>query len=124
MHALKHYCLQKYTKYLSKQAILPNTKQVTLSGAVEGKAVWPQDVEPVAWHEDANTVRMKLGLYHKTDLVHDGEVEYRDISIEGPNGEKQLCGRKGVASFCYCCSTEGPSSSDVQWATIWEYDSA
>lgn len=31
-------------------------------------------------------VRMKLGLYHKIHEVADGEVEYRDISIEGPNG--------------------------------------
>lgn len=61
--------------------------QVTLSGAVEGKAVWPKHLKPVAWHDDADRVRMKLGLYHKTDEVHDGMVEYRDISIQGPNGE-------------------------------------
>ncbi|CAN0009839.1 unnamed protein product, partial [Hapterophycus canaliculatus] len=60
--------------------------QVTLSGAVEGKAVWPSKLKPVAWHKDADRVRMKLGLYHKTNQVHDGKVEYRDISIKGPNG--------------------------------------
>lgn len=63
------------------------TFQVTLSGAVEGKAVWPKHLKPVAWHDDADRVRMKLGLYHKIDEVHDGMVEYRDISIQGPNGE-------------------------------------
>ena len=52
--------------------------------------MWPKDVKPVAWHNDGNMVRAKLGLYHKTDLVHDGEVEYRDISVEGPNGEYQM----------------------------------
>ncbi|CAN0032916.1 unnamed protein product, partial [Sphacelaria rigidula] len=31
-------------------------------------------------------VRMKLGLYHSTHNVADGEVEYKNISIEGPNG--------------------------------------
>lgn len=61
--------------------------QVTLSGAVEGKAVWPKHLKPVAWHDDADRVRMKLGLYHKIDEVHDGMVEYRDISVQGPNGE-------------------------------------
>ena len=29
---------------------------------------------------------MKLGLYHKIHEVADGEVTYRDISIEGPRG--------------------------------------
>ncbi|CBJ49107.1 conserved unknown protein [Ectocarpus siliculosus] len=60
--------------------------EVRLSGAVEGRAVWPSNLKPVAWHRDADRVRMKLGLYHKTDQVYDGKVEYRDISIEGPNG--------------------------------------
>ncbi|CAM9650390.1 unnamed protein product [Ectocarpus fasciculatus] len=59
---------------------------VRLSGAVEGRAVWPSNLKPVAWHRDADRVRMKLGLYHKTNQVYDGKVEYRDISIEGPNG--------------------------------------
>ena len=57
-----------------------------LSGAVSGKAVWPKNLKPVAWHKDAEMVRMKLGLYHKTNEVADGEVEYRDIMIKGPNG--------------------------------------
>lgn len=61
--------------------------QVELSGAVEGKAVWPEDLPPIAWHNDAEKVRMKLGLYHEEDKVADGEVEYRSISIEGPNGK-------------------------------------
>lgn len=49
--------------------------------------MWPKHLKPVAWHDDADRVRMKLGLYHKIDEVHDGMVEYRDISIQGPNGE-------------------------------------
>lgn len=61
--------------------------QVTLSGAVEGKAVWPKALKPVAWHRDADRVRMKLGLYHKKKEVADGEVEYKNISIKGPNGK-------------------------------------
>lgn len=60
---------------------------MTLSGAVEGKAVWPKHLKPVAWHRDADRVRMKLGLYHKKKEVADGEVEYKDISIAGPNGK-------------------------------------
>eukprot|EP00903_Cladosiphon_okamuranus_P018095 g16653.t1 len=60
--------------------------EVNISGAVNGKAVWPSHLKPVAWHRDSEMVRMKLGLYHAPDKVHDGEVEYRDISIEGPNG--------------------------------------
>lgn len=60
--------------------------QVTLSGAVEGKAEWPKKLKPVAWHSDAEMVRMKLGLYHSKDNVADGEVEYKNISIEGPAG--------------------------------------
>lgn len=63
--------------------------QVTISGAVEGKAVWPSKLKPVAWHKDADRVRMKLGLYHKVDQVHDGKVEYRDISIKSPKGEAE-----------------------------------
>lgn len=31
-------------------------------------------------------VRMKLGLYHSRNNVADGEVEYKNISIEGPAG--------------------------------------
>ena len=77
-----------------------------MSGAVEGKAVWPQDVKPVAWHEDANTVRMKLGLYHKTDLVHDGEVEYRDISIKGPNGELSIRDPSNCWKYLFCFVSE------------------
>ena len=60
--------------------------QIELSGAVEGKAVWPSDLEPVAWHRDAYWVRLKLGLYHSAGNVADGEVEYKDVSVEGPNG--------------------------------------
>lgn len=63
------------------------SEQVELSGAVSGKAVWPKHLKPVAWHKDAEMVRMKLGLYHKADEVADGEVEYRNIMIKGPNGE-------------------------------------
>eukprot|EP00752_Nemacystus_decipiens_P010979 g9756.t1 len=60
--------------------------EVNISGAVNGKAVWPSHLKPIAWHRDSEMVRMKLGLYHSINNVHDGEVEYRDISIEGPNG--------------------------------------
>ena len=60
---------------------------MSLTGAVEGTAVWPKALTPVAWHNDAEKVRMKLGLYHEEDEVADGEVEYRSISIEGPNGK-------------------------------------
>ncbi|CAN0536605.1 unnamed protein product, partial [Ectocarpus sp. 12 AP-2014] len=38
--------------------------EVNISGAVSGKAVWPSDLKPVAWHRDSEMVRMKLGLYH------------------------------------------------------------
>lgn len=64
---------------------------MTLSGAIEGKAVWPKHLKPVAWHRDADRVRMKLGLYHKKKEVADGEVEYKNISIEGPDGEFANC---------------------------------
>ncbi|CBN74037.1 conserved unknown protein [Ectocarpus siliculosus] len=60
--------------------------EVNISGAVSGKAVWPSDLKPVAWHRDSEMVRMKLGLYHSIHNVHDQEVIYQDISIEGPNG--------------------------------------
>lgn len=60
--------------------------QVEISGAVRGTAEWPSNLEPVAWHRGAEMVRMKLGLYHATHKVADGEVEYKNISIEGPNG--------------------------------------
>lgn len=62
------------------------TTQVELSGAAKGKAVWPSNLKPVAWHKDSEMVRMKLGLYHSIHNVADGEVEYKDISIEGPKG--------------------------------------
>lgn len=65
--------------------LIPPVK-VDISGAVKGKAVWPQELKPVAWHEDSEMGRLKLGLYHSPNNVADGEVEYRDISIEGPNG--------------------------------------
>lgn len=60
--------------------------QVELSGAVNGKAVWPSNLKPIAWHRDSEMVRMKLGLYHSIHNVADGEVEYKNISIEGPKG--------------------------------------
>lgn len=70
--------------------VLP-VPQVLLTGAVVGKAIWPSELKPVAWHRDADRARMKLGLYHKKGEVHDGEVEYKDITIEGPNGEFVFC---------------------------------
>lgn len=57
-----------------------------MSGAVKGKAVWPTHLKPVAWHIDSEMAKMKLGLYNSKNKVADGEVEYRDISIEGPKG--------------------------------------
>ena len=84
-----------------------------LSGAVEGKAVWPKDIKPVAWHEDANMVRIKLGLYHKTDLVHDGEVEYRDISIKGPNGEPLMRILSNPWKCWFCSSSVRSSQGSV-----------
>lgn len=59
---------------------------MTISGAVKGKAVWPSKMKPVAWNNDGNMARMKLGVYHSTHNVAHGEAEYKDISIEGPNG--------------------------------------
>eukprot|EP00752_Nemacystus_decipiens_P001582 g1543.t1 len=90
-----HEGLEKHLKWADTTGLWVHVKivttfgesmEVTLSGAVEGKAVWPKHLKPVAWHKDADRVRMKLGLYHKIDEVHDGMVEYRDISIQGPNG--------------------------------------
>ena len=56
------------------------------AGGVTGKFVWPKNLTPVAWNPKSKMARMKLGLYHKEDQVADGEVEIRDVSIEGPNG--------------------------------------
>lgn len=47
-----------------------------ISGAVSGKATWPSDLKPVAWHNGGDMVRMKLGLYHSTNNVADGEVSH------------------------------------------------
>ncbi len=74
---------------------------MTLSGAVEGKAEWPSKLKPVAWHASADRVRMKLGLYHKINEVYDGQVEYRDISIKGPNGERVVSGDARVAAITF-----------------------
>lgn len=41
--------------------------QVVLPGAVEGKAVWPENLLPIAWNNDAEKMRMKLDLYHEED---------------------------------------------------------
>ncbi|CAM9466102.1 unnamed protein product [Ascophyllum nodosum] len=60
--------------------------QVDFSGAVEGTAIWPSSYTPVAWQDDADMMNFRLGLYHKKNEVGDGEVEYKNISIEGPNG--------------------------------------
>lgn len=43
--------------------------KVIFSGAVEGRAVWPSDYQPVAWHEDADKIMFKLGLYHIKNKV-------------------------------------------------------
>lgn len=44
-------------------------QQVNISGAVNGRAEWPSDLKPVAWHRDSEMVRMKLGLYHSIHNV-------------------------------------------------------
>lgn len=49
-------------------------EQVELSGPVNGKAEWPSELKPVAWNDDGDMVRMKLGLYHSTHNVADGDV--------------------------------------------------
>lgn len=43
--------------------------QVTFSGAVDGKAVWPSSYKPVAWNNDADSIMFKLGLYHIKNKV-------------------------------------------------------
>ncbi|CAM9093516.1 unnamed protein product [Pylaiella littoralis] len=60
--------------------------EVSFSGAVSGKAEWPSNYKPVAWNDDADTIMLKLGLYHTKNKVADAEVEYKNISIDGPNG--------------------------------------
>ena len=65
-----------------------------MSGAVKGRAVWPQRLKPVAWNNDGDRVRMKIGLYHAKDEVADGEVEYKNISIEGPAGRIRTSSRR------------------------------
>ena len=65
-----------------------------MSGAVKGRAVWPQNLKPVAWNNDGDMVRMKIGLYHAKDEVADGEVEYKNISIEGPAGRIRTSSRR------------------------------
>ncbi|CAM9124123.1 unnamed protein product [Hapterophycus canaliculatus] len=60
--------------------------EVNFSGAVSGRAVWPSSVKPVAWHDGADSMMFKLGLYHIKNKVADAEVEYKNISIEGPTG--------------------------------------
>lgn len=52
-------------------------EQVELSGPVNGKAEWPSELKPVAWNDEGDMVRMKLGLYHSTHNVADGEVSGR-----------------------------------------------
>lgn len=97
-----------------------DTSQVTLSGAVEGKAVWPKKLTPVAWHKDADRVRMKLGLYHKVDQVHDGMVEYRDISIQGPNGKFRPTGLRNRFSHGWVSSWRSSlrSPSEMGWLAL------
>lgn len=43
--------------------------KVNFSGAVSGKAVWPSGLKPVAWHDGADTMMFKLGLYHIKNKV-------------------------------------------------------
>ncbi|CAM9203087.1 unnamed protein product [Ectocarpus sp. 8 AP-2014] len=68
------------------QTTFGKSMEVHFSGAVEGKAVWPSSYKPVAWNNDADTIMFKLGLYHIRNKVADAEVEYKNISIQGPTG--------------------------------------
>lgn len=43
--------------------------KVSLSGAVKGTAIWPESQVPVAWQNDADMMRLRLGLYHKKNEV-------------------------------------------------------
>lgn len=56
--------------------------KVNFSGAVRGKAVWPSSYQPVAWHNDADKVMFKLGLYHIKNKV--GSCCYCEDSRRGP----------------------------------------
>lgn len=46
-----------------------NETKINFSGAVDGTAVWPSNYKPVAWHDDADTIMLKLGLYHIKNKV-------------------------------------------------------
>lgn len=83
---------------MAPQTTSLTAKQAKLSGAVESTAVWPSHLQPVAWHSGSDMVRAEVSLYHKTNTVHDGEVEYRRISVSGPNG-KRLHGALSVDFF-------------------------
>lgn len=43
--------------------------KVNVSGAVDGRAVWPSSYKPVAWNNDADTIMLKLGIYHIKNKV-------------------------------------------------------
>lgn len=51
-------------------------------------------------------VRMKLGLYHSPDNVADGEVEYKNIEIEGPAGIIRTSSPGGGAMYVACVADE------------------
>lgn len=80
-----------------------------LSGAVKGHAVWPQDLEPVAWHRDAEMVRMKLGLYHSRGNVADGEVSVSTLS-------EARFGEHGGVTEC------APAPERMSWRKREEHD--
>ncbi|CAM9880751.1 unnamed protein product [Ectocarpus sp. 12 AP-2014] len=72
--------------HVTIDTVFGESMEVEFAGGVSGKFVWPEDKTPVAWNNKGKMARMKLGLYHKEEQVGDGEVEIRDVSIEGPNG--------------------------------------
>ncbi|CAN0313276.1 unnamed protein product [Ectocarpus sp. 6 AP-2014] len=72
--------------HVTIDTVFGESMEVKFAGGVSGKFVWPKDKTPVAWNNKGKMARMKLGLYHKEEQVGDGEVEIRDVSIEGPNG--------------------------------------
>ncbi|CAM9604350.1 unnamed protein product [Sphacelaria rigidula] len=101
--------------------VFGESMEVFISGAVTGHAIWPQNLKPVAWHRDSEMVRMKLGLYHSPGNVHDGEVEYKNISIEGPNGIIRTSPEPTGAAGAHMIGCFKDVSSDRILENKWEH---
>ncbi|CAM9214400.1 unnamed protein product [Choristocarpus tenellus] len=81
-------CLGSWT-HVKITSTFGSSMEVKLSGAISGSYSWPSDERPVAWsNEESDSVRLKLGLYHSTDNVGDGKVDYKDISVVGPDNRE------------------------------------